>query len=61
MVGVGMAAPAAMSTVPLTSGIAIVLATFFFMAAVVGVVSLVLAVQSMMTHGVTPEAAPAKP
>jgi hypothetical protein len=59
MVGVGMAAPAAMSTVPLISGVSIILATFFFMAAtVVGLVALVLAVHSMMSHGVAVEAAP---
>lgn len=59
MVGVGLAAPAALSTLPLTSGIALVLSTFFLVAAVViALVAIVLAVHSMSVHGVAPEAAP---
>ena len=59
MVGVGLAAPAALSTVPLTSGIALVLSTFFLMAAVtIALVAIVLAVHSMSVNGVAPEAAP---
>ena len=59
MVGVGLAAPAALSTVPLTTGIALVLSTFFLMAAVtIALVAIVLAVHSMSVHGVAPEAAP---
>ncbi|MCR9150036.1 MAG: hypothetical protein NXH83_07665 [Rhodobacteraceae bacterium] len=59
MVGVGLAAPAALSTVPLISGIALVLSTFFLMAAVaIALVAIVLAVHSMSVHGVAPEAAP---
>ena len=59
MVGVGLSAPAAMSSVPLISGASIILATFFLVAsAVVGIVALILGVHSMMSHGVSAEAAP---
>lgn len=59
MVGVGLSAPAALSTLPLTAGVALVLSTFFLMAAVViALVAVVLAVHSMSVHGVAPEAAP---
>ena len=59
MVGVGLAAPGALSQVALTSGIAIMLATFFMMAAlIIGIVALILGIHSMLSHGTAPEAAP---
>lgn len=59
MVGVGLAAPAAMSTTALTSGVAVVLSTFFLMtAAVIAIIALVMGIHSMMERGVAPEAAP---
>lgn len=59
MVGVGLAAPAAMSTVPATVAVSLTLSGFFLMAAVViAAVALVLGIQSMMENGVAPEAAP---
>ncbi|OOY13656.1 hypothetical protein BMG00_07800 [Thioclava marina] len=59
MVGVGLAAPGALSNVALTSGIGIMLATFFMMAALmVGVVALVLGIHSMLSHGTAVEAVP---
>lgn len=59
MVGVGLAAPAAMSALPATSAVAMVLAIFFLIAAaVVGMIALVFGMHSMLSHGVTPEAAP---
>ena len=59
MVGVGLAAPAAMSGVAATSVLGMVLAIFFLIAAaVVGIIALILGIHSMLSHGVTPEAAP---
>lgn len=59
MVGVGLAAPAAMSGVPATVAVSLILSTVFVMAAVViAAVALVLGIRSMMEHGVAPEAAP---
>ncbi len=59
MVGVGLAAPAAMSQSPTTAGVAIVLATFFLVAsALILVVAIVLGVHSMLSHGIAPEAGP---
>jgi len=59
MVGVGLAAPAAMSTVPATVAVSLTLSGFFLTASVViAVVALVLGIQSMMENGVAPEAAP---
>lgn len=59
MVGVGLAAPAAMSTAALTSGIAIVLSTFFVTAAVIlALIVMVMSVRPMLEHGVNVEAAP---
>ena len=59
MVSVGLSAPAAMSTAPLTVGISIVLATFFAVAAVlIGVTKMVLGLRAIMEHGVAEEAAP---
>ena len=59
MVGVGLAAPGALSHVALTSGIGIMLATFFMMAAlIVGLVALVLGIHSMLSHGAAVESVP---
>ncbi len=59
MVGVGLAAPAAMSTAPATVAASIVLSTFFAVAAVIyAVVALITAITSMLEHGVAKEAAP---
>lgn len=59
MVGVGMAAPAAMSNVKLTIGLAMIGSIFFISAAIVlGLVLLVLGVRAMLTNGLALEAAP---
>jgi len=59
MVGVGLAAPAAMSTTPVVAGLSVVASTFFLVAAVIyGVVALILGVHAMFEHGAAPEAAP---
>ncbi|MBJ3775877.1 TsoY family (seleno)protein [Acuticoccus mangrovi] len=59
MIGVGLAAPGAMSATLSTAGISIVLSTFFMVAAVViALVGLVLGVRAMMEHGVAVEQAP---
>jgi hypothetical protein len=59
MVGVGLAAPAAMSGSVAVSGISIVLSTFFFMAsALIAVVALILGLRSMMENGANIETAP---
>ncbi len=59
MVGVGMAAPAALSQVPATAGIALVLSTFFLMAAgLIAAVALVLGLRAMLEHGAAAETAP---
>ncbi|WP_298406057.1 hypothetical protein [uncultured Chloroflexus sp.] len=59
MVGVGLAAPAAMSTVKLTIGIAMLGSIFFISAAIVlALVLLVLGVRAMLTSGLAVEAAP---
>ncbi len=59
MVGVGLAAPAAMSGSVAISGISIVLSTFFFMAsALIAVVALILGLRSMMENGANIETAP---
>ncbi len=59
MIGVGLAAPAAMSTVKLTAGISLVLSTFFVVAAVLlALIVMVMSVRPMLEHGVNVEAAP---
>lgn len=59
MIGVGLAAPAAMSAEPATAGVSYILSTFFIVAAVVlGAVKLFLGVRSMMEHGASDEGAP---
>lgn len=59
MVGVGLAAPAAISSVQVTAGIGLLLSGFFFIAAlVIAAVALVLGVRSMLENGVGAETAP---
>ncbi len=59
MVGVGLAAPAGMSTAPLAAGIGLVLSTFFLVAAlVISVIALVLGIRSLMENGADIETAP---
>ncbi|NYS24697.1 hypothetical protein HUK65_06795 [Rhodobacteraceae bacterium 2376] len=59
MVGVGLAAPAALSTVPAVSGLGIVLSTFFLVtAAVIALLAMILGIRSMMENGANPETAP---
>ena len=59
MVGVGLAAPGAMSTTAVTAGISIVFSTFFLVSAVIiAVIAMTLGIRSMMENGVADEAAP---
>jgi hypothetical protein len=59
MIGVGLAAPAAMSTVALTAGASLVLSTFFIVVAVLlALIVLVMSVRPMLENGVNVEAAP---
>lgn len=59
MTGVGLSAPAAMSTVPATAAVALVLSTFFFVAAVViAGLAFILGVRAMMENGINIETAP---
>ena len=59
MVGVGLAAPAALSTVPALSGLGVVLSTFFLMTSgLIAVVAMILGLRSMMENGANPETAP---
>ncbi len=59
MIGVGLAAPAAMSTSATVAGLSIIASTFFMVAAVIyGIVALILGVHALMEHGAAPEAAP---
>lgn len=59
MVGVGLAAPAAMSATPLTAGISYVASTVFIVAAVMlGAVKLVLGFRAMLENGASDEGAP---
>ena len=59
MVGVGFAAPAAMSTVPLVAGIAMIGSTFFGVAALLyAVVAAITGFNSMLHHGTAKEAGP---
>jgi hypothetical protein len=59
MVAVGLAAPAAMSTVPLTVGVSLILSiTVGTIAALYAVVAAVLAFNSMLHHGTAREGAP---
>lgn len=59
MTGVGLAAPAAMSSTPLTVGISLVVSIFFGTAAVIyATVALITAMSSMLHHGTARDAAP---
>lgn len=59
MVGVGFAAPAAMSNNPVTVGAALVLSTFFGIAAIIyATVAAITAFNSMMHYGTAREAGP---
>ena len=59
MVAVGLAAPAAMSTAPMTVGVGLVLSTFFASLAILWIaVTLVLALPAIFKQGTAPEAAP---
>ena len=59
MVGVGMAAPAALSQVPATAGVALVLSTFLAVTAgLIAAVALVLGLRAMLEHGAAAETAP---
>lgn len=59
MVGVGLAAPVAMSLTPLTAGIAIALSLFFVTLATIGtVIAMVMGLSSILQHGTAKEAAP---
>ena len=59
MTGVGIAAPAALSTNATVAGIALILSSFFLIAAVlITVVALVLGLRSILENGVAAEQAP---
>ena len=59
MVGVGLAAPAAMSQTPWIAGVSYLASSLFIVIAVlVGVVKLFLGVRAMMEHGANVESAP---
>ncbi len=59
MVGVGLAAPAALSTAPVTMGLSLVLSTFFGTAAVLyTLVAAITGFNAMLRHGTAREAGP---
>ena len=59
MIGVGLAAPAAMSTVPLTAGVSYLASSLFVTGAVLlGAVNLVLGFRAMLENGADPAGAP---
>lgn len=59
MIGVGLAAPAALSSVQATAGIGLILSSFFFVTALIIIaVALVLGVRSMLENGVSAETVP---
>ena len=59
MVGVGLAAPVAMSLTPLTAGIAIALSLFFVTVATIGtIIAMVMGMPSILQNGTAKEAAP---
>jgi len=59
MTGVGLAAPAALSTNATVAGIALIVSTFFLVAAVlITLVGLILGLRAIMEHGVAAEQAP---
>ena len=59
MVGVGLAAPAAMSATPAIVGAGLVLSTFFLVTSVlIAGIAMILGIRSMMENGANPETAP---
>lgn len=59
MIGVGLAAPAAMSKIPLVVGISLLTSTFFLITALVlSVIALILGFEAMMKHGAAKETSP---
>ncbi len=59
MVGVGLAAPAALSATPLIAGVGLVLSTFFLVAAaLIAAVALFLGLRALMENGANIETAP---
>lgn len=59
MIGVGLAAPAAMSGNATIVGLSIVLSTFLFLtSALIAAVALILGIRSMLDHGTNAETAP---
>jgi hypothetical protein len=59
MIGVGLAAPAAMSTNPVTVAISLGLSTLFILTSIVqGLIALTLGMRSMMENGLAAEGAP---
>lgn len=59
MVGVGLAAPAAMSAQPWIAGLSYIVSSFFIVTAVLlAAVKLILGLRAMMEHGATPLSAP---
>ncbi|THD85309.1 hypothetical protein E7811_06305 [Aliigemmobacter aestuarii] len=59
MVGVGLSAPAALSTVPLTSGIALMLSTVFLVTAVIyALIGVTMGIAAMLQHGAAVEGIP---
>lgn len=59
MIGVGLAAPAAMSTMPSVVGLSFVLSTIFAIAAIIyAVFAAVTGLNAMLTHGTAREAGP---
>ncbi|MGR3796402.1 TsoY family (seleno)protein [Vannielia sp. SX4] len=59
MVGVGLAAPAAMSAVKETVAVSLMLSSFFILLAlVIALVTMIMGLRAMMEHGANPEAAP---
>ncbi|MCP4819772.1 MAG: hypothetical protein GY883_11330 [Shimia sp.] len=59
MVGVGLAAPAAMSGLPVVAGLSFILSSFFIVTAILlAVANVILGLRAMMEHGATAETAP---
>lgn len=59
MIGVGLAAPAAMSTIKITAGISLITSTFFLVTSVILMtIALILGFAAMMKHGAAKETSP---
>lgn len=59
MVGVGLAAPAAMSGLPVVAGLSFILSSFFIVTAILlAVANVILGLRAMMEQGATAETAP---